>query len=167
MRKLKFYFLFSIILTSFIGADFAYAQVSVSDTQILIKQLQDQIKALQSQITDLNAKLEITQKEATATKEEVKELREEIKITRSLRRGIKGDDVRELQEFLSQFPDIYPSGSVTGFFGPSTETAVRKLQQKYGIQARRPTILTEFLRTLKVLSNIPNMGDRLKLPRWI
>lgn len=142
MNKFKTSFLLVVILSIFITANPVSAQSSSLDTQALIKQLQEQIKALQTQVLNLSSQLEATKKETTATKEElkttkekVKELKEEIKISRSLRRGVKGDDVRELQEFLTQFPDIYPSGSVTGFFGSSTETAVRKLQQRYGIQA--------------------------------
>ncbi|MBI4992825.1 MAG: peptidoglycan-binding protein [Candidatus Magasanikbacteria bacterium] len=56
------------------------------------------------------------------------------KFTKSLYRGIKNDEVRALQEFLKQSPEIYPEGLVTGYFGPLTEAAVKKLQEKYGIE---------------------------------
>ncbi|MEK7246025.1 MAG: peptidoglycan-binding protein, partial [Pseudomonadota bacterium] len=45
------------------------------------------------------------------------------------------DEVEELQKFLKQFPDIYPEGLVTGFFGPRTEEAVKRLQERAGIEA--------------------------------
>ncbi|MBI2640368.1 MAG: peptidoglycan-binding protein [Candidatus Sungbacteria bacterium] len=127
-----------------------------SDLQALIKQLQDQIKALQKQVVDLQTKLDVSQKETAvvkeeakatreevrATKEEVKTareevqaIREELKLTKFLRRGESGEEVKKLQEFLAQRPDLYPEGLVTGIFGPRTEAAVRKLQEKYGFES--------------------------------
>ncbi|MDP3697145.1 MAG: peptidoglycan-binding protein, partial [Candidatus Taylorbacteria bacterium] len=52
-------------------------------------------------------------------------------VTKTLQRGASGNDVRGTQELLNKFPDIYPQGLVTGFFGPATETAVKKLQEKF------------------------------------
>ncbi len=54
-------------------------------------------------------------------------------LTRSLFRGSRGEDVRQLQEFLSQDPTIYPEGLATGFYGAGTEAAVRKWQAKNGL----------------------------------
>lgn len=44
-----------------------------------------------------------------------------------------GGDVSALQNFLKQFPDVYPDGLVTGFFGPLTEKAVQEYQKKMDI----------------------------------
>lgn len=52
-------------------------------------------------------------------------------ITRSLQRGMTGDDVRTLQTLLSTDPSVYPEKSVTGYFGPATERAVKAFQTKY------------------------------------
>ena len=52
-------------------------------------------------------------------------------ITRSLQRGMTGDDVRTLQTLLSTDPSVYPEKSVTGYFGPVTERAVKAFQAKY------------------------------------
>lgn len=52
---------------------------------------------------------------------------------RSLRRGMQGDDVRELQQMLRTLPDVYSSGLVTGYFGTQTEAAIRRFQKKEGI----------------------------------
>lgn len=54
---------------------------------------------------------------------------------KTLQAGASGDQVRDLQEFLKQFPDIYPEGLVTGYFGPLTENAVKRFQIKEGIEA--------------------------------
>ena len=102
-----------------------------SDTQSLIKQLQDLVKSLQSQINDLKTQLKAAKGEIEEVKAEVKEL----KITQTLTRGSKGDEVTQLQEFLKQNPEIYPEGLVTGFFGPATETAVKRFQEKHGIES--------------------------------
>ena len=99
-----------------------------SDLQALVQQLQAQIKELQKQVVSLQTQL-------TTTKEEIAEVKAELGITRSLERGAVGDEVKKLQEFLKKFPDIYPSGLVTGYFGPQTELAVKKLQEKQGIEA--------------------------------
>mgnify|MGYP001590657326 CR=1 FL=1 len=48
-------------------------------------------------------------------------------------KGSRGDDVKRLQELLKGDKDIYPDGSVTGFYGALTEQAVRKFQAKYGL----------------------------------
>ncbi|MEK7174837.1 MAG: peptidoglycan-binding domain-containing protein, partial [Patescibacteria group bacterium] len=56
-------------------------------------------------------------------------------LTRSLFRGSRGEDVRQLQEFLAQDPTIYPEGIATGYYGLSTERAMRKWQAKNGVPA--------------------------------
>lgn len=53
---------------------------------------------------------------------------------RTLRRGMRGEDIRELQLFLEQFSGIYPEGITTGYFGPLTEAAVKRFQETNGIE---------------------------------
>jgi hypothetical protein len=89
-----------------------------------------QIKTLQEQVKEL--------------KSELAEAKIKIKFTETLYRGISGDKVIELQEFLKQFPDIYPEGLVTGYFGPLTETAVQKLQEKHDIVSGGTTATTGY-----------------------
>ena len=127
MSKLKFVF-FLLILLGFLFAFSSFAQTSTPDIQSIIKQLQDQIKLLNQQILDLQSRLK-------KTEEEVEIVKTELKFTRSLKRGESNDEVRQLQEFFKQFPDIYPEGLVTGFFGSLTETAVKRFQKKQGIES--------------------------------
>ncbi len=47
--------------------------------------------------------------------------------------GSKSDDVKRLQEILKTDKDIYPDGSVTGYFGNLTKAALVKFQIKHGI----------------------------------
>lgn len=51
----------------------------------------------------------------------------------NLKRGSKGADVTQLQQFLAQDTTIYPEGTVSGFYGPGTERAVSRFQEKYGL----------------------------------
>jgi peptidoglycan hydrolase-like protein with peptidoglycan-binding domain len=102
----------------------ASAQVNTSTNQDLfnlIKQLQTQIQSLQAKITDLQA--------------EVQSVKLELKFNRALTQGATGNDVKQLQEFLKTFTGSYPDGSITGYFGPRTEAAVKKFQTQNGIES--------------------------------
>lgn len=97
------------------------ATTSPSALEDIINQLQAQIKTLEREVTKL-------QYELTAVKVE-------LKFTKALARGASGEEVEELQEFLKTFPEIYPEGLVTGYFGPLTEAAVKRFQEKNKIES--------------------------------
>ncbi|MCR4284039.1 MAG: peptidoglycan-binding protein [Parcubacteria group bacterium] len=98
----------------------AFAQDTASDLQALITSLMEQVKTLQEQIKSLNT--------------EVRIIKTELQLTRSLYKGISGDDVAKLQEFLKSDSDVYPEGIVSGYFGFLTEKAIKKFQKKHGIE---------------------------------
>jgi len=52
----------------------------------------------------------------------------------NLRRGSSGYEVRQLQGFLKQSPNIYPEGYVTGYYGSMTEGAVKRFQEGNDIE---------------------------------
>jgi len=54
-----------------------------------------------------------------------------FEFSRRLESGSKGKEVEELQECLSFFSDIYPEGTVSGYFGQKTKEAVTLFQEKY------------------------------------
>lgn len=56
-----------------------------------------------------------------------------LQLNRRLSVGSSGEDVRALQEALASMPDMYPEGTVSGYFGSLTKAAVAKFQMKYGI----------------------------------
>lgn len=53
--------------------------------------------------------------------------------TADLEVGATGTDVLRLQKLLASRPDLYPEGTVTGYFGPLSQRAVEKFQIAYGI----------------------------------
>lgn len=58
--------------------------------------------------------------------------------TRNLATGMSGDDVKELQIILASDPVIYPEGLVSGYFGPLTQKAVIRFQEKYAADILLP-----------------------------
>lgn len=54
-------------------------------------------------------------------------------ITSQLDLGSTGGEVTELQTYLATNASIYPSGLVTGYFGPLTQAAIQRFQVAQGI----------------------------------
>lgn len=54
-------------------------------------------------------------------------------ITNSLDQGDSGSQVTELQTYLATNASIYPSGLITGYFGPLTRAAVERFQTAQSI----------------------------------
>lgn len=48
-------------------------------------------------------------------------------------RGMRSAEVKALQSILKTDTEIYPEGYVTGYFGPLTEKAIKRLQKRCGI----------------------------------
>ncbi len=57
-----------------------------------------------------------------------------LKLEAMLKTGSSGEEVKLLQKILASDPTLYPEGLVTGFFGPLTEAAVKRLQAKFKIE---------------------------------
>lgn len=112
-----------IVIVVALAFSFAPVYAETDTTQALL----DQIQALVAQLNDL-------QQQVNALLGQQQELQQEIiELRRTLARGISGDDVEDLQELLASDPDLYPEGLVTGYFGPLTEAAVKRLQERFGI----------------------------------
>lgn len=115
--------------------------------------LMNQIKSLQDSLARMKAEREaldddrnnsasstkaardVLRSDIKETKNDLKQAEKQLKFARSLIRGMKGDDVRDLQELLAQDPSLFTSDMITGFFGPKTEEALRKFQRKHSIDA--------------------------------
>lgn len=65
--------------------------------------------------------------------ETIKKIVRTVVFTQYLQKGSRGNQAEALQKFLAQNKDFYPEALITGYFGPATERAVKRFQEKYGI----------------------------------
>lgn len=59
-----------------------------------------------------------------------------VELKNNLTVGSTGNEVKALQEYLATDKNIYPEGKVTGTFGPLTEAAVKRFQEKHGLKCK-------------------------------
>lgn len=95
-----------------------------------------------------------------------------ILFTKTLQIGTSGGQVVELQKFLKQFPDIYPEGIITGYFGTLTGNAVKRFQKKEGIavvgivgpttRAKLNELATKKLSIISTIVNTTNAQNPIK-----
>ena len=78
-------------------------------------------------------------------------------ITSQLDLGDTGQDVTELQTYLTANPLLYPSGMITGYFGRLTEGGVQQFQIKEGIVSQGTPASTGFGRVGPTTMNALNM----------
>jgi peptidoglycan hydrolase-like protein with peptidoglycan-binding domain len=93
------------------------------------------VAALSAQVQKLMAQIELLKAASLRQNIQIAELRAELKLSRRLHKGDKGDDVKTLQEILATDPDIFPEGQVTGFFGPLTAKALKRFQERAGLES--------------------------------
>ena len=83
-------------------------------------------------------------------------------ISSQLGLGSSGPDVTTLQTYLAANPNLYPSGLITGYFGPLTEEGVENFQTLYGIVSSGTATTTGFGRvgpmTLAKLNSLISGG---------
>ena len=106
----------------------AQAQTISSSAQAqldLIKSLTQQLQTLQAQIDALRSQQAQIQTQKQTTIDQ---------LVTSLKQGSSGDNVKILQALLAADPIIYPEGLITGYYGALTSKAVRKFQEKHGIE---------------------------------
>jgi hypothetical protein len=131
MKKLFLALMVGVIMmgTTPVSAQTATTTGNLSDLLSQISSLSAMIRELEGKITDLR-------KQEKEVREEIREVKTEIRkeFRSQLREGLSGDEVKDLQELLSQHSDIYPEKLVTGFFGPKTRQAVMRFQKKHGIE---------------------------------
>src|SRR3989344_7322041 len=163
MRKLFLVvgiFAFGAVLVLSFLPRMVFAQTSgLTTIELLQKQIQDLlavVQSLQKQVSELKSELGASApiiSSATSSisvivsttsiitsiisEEPASEVSELVlpTFTRQLSRGASGEDVRKLQEFFAQDKSLYPEGLITGYFGPATERAMKKWQEKNNLEA--------------------------------
>lgn len=120
----------SIVLASllFVGSSSTALATETTAGTTDMAVLQAKVQMLMAQIESLKA---MSMKQST----QIEELRAELQLSKRLRKGDKGDEVKTLQQILATDPDIFPEGQVTGFFGPLTVKALRRFQEKAGLES--------------------------------
>jgi peptidoglycan hydrolase-like protein with peptidoglycan-binding domain len=117
-----------------LGTTTGALQAQIQSLQETLQNLKAQREALDDDSDDSDDDSDNSNKAARdALKTEIKETKKELKLLRSLSRGMSGDDVRDLQEFLHA-EGVYPEGVFSGFYGSLTEEAVKRFQEKHGIE---------------------------------
>lgn len=141
------FLIFFIFFSFFVSPIFSFAQTQAIDKSALIVALQKQVDELTKQIQVLQKQLSVVQSELGASSSSTTPTEAPVvspptpsefvppEFIRNLSRGSFGEDVRKLQEFLAKDKEVYPEGLITGYFGPLTEIALKKWQQKYNIEA--------------------------------
>ncbi|HHE67625.1 MAG TPA: peptidoglycan-binding protein, partial [Candidatus Parcubacteria bacterium] len=62
-----------------------------------------------------------------------------VELTQELKKGDSGKEVEILQSWLKEEgTGIYPEGIINGYFGPATERAVKRFQEKYAADILAP-----------------------------
>ncbi len=110
---------------SIVGLLVALVTVPLFADAATISELQAQLAALQQQVAVLRAQLPQTaapQSGAASCPD----------LSRNLSRGSRGEDVRQLQQFLIS-QNLLAADSATGFFGSFTERAIQQWQSRNGI----------------------------------
>ena len=130
--KAKF-LVFFICLSLLISFNFTQVQATTATPG-----LETLTQTLHQQIEDLRERILQLQEELKKITTELKEVEKVVKFTQNLHKGLRDKEVEYLQEFLSEYPEIYPEGLVTGYFGRLTENAVKKFQEKYADDVLKP-----------------------------
>ena len=126
-------------LVIFAGVAVVAPKVAKAET---VEELQAQIQALLQQIAQLQAQLAALEGGEEVTPEGSSLYCYEF--TRNLTIGMRGDDVRALQEILiAEGTWTRPDIGATGYFGPITKASLIAFQDKYAEQILHPLGLTK------------------------
>ena len=113
-----------------------------STTDQTAEQIQNQIQTIQAQIQGITSGGSVSG----------------VSVNSELNPGARNGEVMDLQKLLAKDPEIYPEGTVSGFYGPKTTAAVKKFQAKYGL----PTVGKSSLATIAKLNEV--LGVSVAMP---
>ncbi|MDD5433724.1 MAG: fibronectin type III domain-containing protein [Candidatus Pacebacteria bacterium] len=109
--------------TGLVKATDTVTSTASTSTQALIQVLQQQIQTLKQQIQAIANQLALILQTQQTTQQT-------LKLSRELKEGMRGDDVKLLQQILATDPSIYPEGIVSGYFGKLTAQAMKRFKAK-------------------------------------
>ncbi|MEK7556158.1 MAG: peptidoglycan-binding protein [Patescibacteria group bacterium] len=125
--------LFITLAAFFFLPTFVFTQ-SVSDLEARIAELLKEFQTLQSELDTVKGTAQTSTAPSVApTPSLPKTAPSFTPFETFLHKESEGPEVAKLQRFLAQYPDIYPEGMITGYFGTLTESAVKRFQRTYGI----------------------------------
>lgn len=114
-------------------APFATSALTTDDVQARIKELLAKISELTLQINALKAHVNTSTTVSTTPANPAYQHRICNLLNRNLSQGVKGDDVRGLQEFLQS--EKFLTAEPTGYFGMLTAEALRRWQASQGVDS--------------------------------
>jgi len=117
----------SILSAAFLFGSAMSATAQTPTTTPDITSLQAQIQQLLQENAQLKTQIAELQKSNTGLQSQI------LQITTRLHKGMRGDDVKHLQEILATDKDIFSKANETGFFGDMTEKAVEHFQKHFGL----------------------------------
>lgn len=123
-------FIFMVAFAASLCGSVAPTAHAQSDAVQNVASLMETLKSLLAKVADLQSELAKIRGDVQDTQ---KEIRETLKD--GLKEGMTDDDIREIQEILATDSDIYPEGLATGYFGKLTKDALKRFQNKHGIDA--------------------------------
>ncbi|MER3570391.1 MAG: hypothetical protein C4348_02210, partial [Patescibacteria group bacterium] len=87
----------------------------------------------------------------------------------TLKPGMRDEKVKVLQKLLSEDKSLYPEGLITGYYGRSTQEAVKRLQRKLGLEPtgvfdeKTAKAFWPCPKDIEVKVLYPNGGERLEI----
>jgi peptidoglycan hydrolase-like protein with peptidoglycan-binding domain len=141
MKKILVVFLGLILIGSVVLPVFAQTSTSATtstttptSTQQLVDTLKALIENLKKQILELQAKIQAMRQAQTQVREQTQNVQDTLKDIRDLKKGMTSEEIKAIQQILASDPDIYPEGTISGYYGPLTEKALKRFREKYGIK---------------------------------
>ena len=107
--------------------------VTVDDLLTQVQSMMEQMAKMQIQLQELKSGQSTTVTPATTAPTGSVLGAKTFKFTEPVEYGADNDDVFKIQQLLKLDKEIYPDGTVSGFFGPKTQEAIRNLQKKFGL----------------------------------
>lgn len=111
-----------------------FGGMATANAQTTGASAQTEIDALRVQIAMLQTRFDALVKAQADARAAAAEVTETVKLLRQMREGMTGADITALQAILAKYPDLYPEGMVTGFYGKATARAVKRFQNRHGIR---------------------------------